>query len=145
LYHAGQSFSNNNEDRHIYNSTSGDKEIPVSAYTSHNHKEDQGFVTSSQTRTQDKVVNSGDYRSSKSEENSPTCANFMDALSLTSSDSARLALLTVSAGEGLSFLNQHSGGNQDTSAFLNKSYSHAKRGQSESSMETESLNHKQNN
>lgn len=145
LYHAGRSFINNNEDRHIYNSTSGDKEIPVSAYTSHNHKEDQGFISSSQTRTQDKIVNSGDYRSPKNEENSSACANFMDALSLTSNDSARLALLTVSAGEGLSFLNQHSGGSQDTSAFLNKSYSLAKRGQSESSMETESLNHKPNN
>lgn len=145
LYHIGRSFSNNNEDRLIYNSTSGDKEIPVSSYLSHNHKEDQVFMSSSQTRTQDKIVNSGDYCSPKNEENSSACANFMDALSLASNDSTRLALLSVSAGEGLPFLNQHSGGSQDTLPFLNKSYSHAKRGQPESSMATETLNHKPNN
>lgn len=144
LYHTGRSFSNNNEDRHIYNTTSGDKDVPVSGYASHNHKEDQGVMGSSQTRTQDKVVNSVDYRSPKNEENSSTCVNFMDPLSVTSNDSARLALLTVSDGEGLSFLSQHSGGNQDTPGFFNKSYSHAKHGQSET-LETESLNHKQNN
>jgi hypothetical protein len=71
------------------------------------------------------------------------------ALSLASSDSARLALLTqslpASGDEGLSFLDQKSSGSQDASAFLNESYSHTKCGQPESSMETKSLNHETGN
>lgn len=150
IYHTGRSFSNSSENRHIYISTSGDKEVPVPSYTAQNHKEDQSFISSSQTRTHDKTGNSGDFRSSKNEENPSSCTDFMGALSLTSNDNTRLALLTqslpASGAEGLSFLNQQSSGSQDTPAFLNESFSHHKRGQSESSaMETESLNHKPDN
>lgn len=149
LYHTGRNFGNNNEDRDIYISSSADKEGTAPAYAPQNHKDNQGYISSSQTRIHDKIPNSVDFHSPKNEETPSKCTNFLGPVSLTSNDSARLALLTqslpASATEGLSFLNQQSSGNQDTPAFLNESYSHARRGQSESSMETESLNHKPNN
>jgi len=144
LYHTGQSFSNSSEGRDVY-STSADKEVPGLGYLSQNHKDNQSFVSSSQTRVHSKIVNSEGFNSPKNDDNSSACTNFVGALSLASNDSARLALLTqslpTSGDEGLSFLDQKSSGSQDASAFLNESYSHTKCGQPESSMETKSLNH----
>jgi len=148
LYHTGQSFSNSTDGRDVYG-TSADKEVPGLGYIPQNHKDNQSFVSSSQTRVHSKIVNSDGFNSPKNEDNSSACTNFVGALSLASNDSARLALLTQSlpapGDEGLSFLDQKSSGGQDASAFLNESYSHTKCRQPESSMETKSLNHETDN
>ncbi|XP_069689127.1 uncharacterized protein [Periplaneta americana] len=140
MYHTNRSFSNS-EEKNIYTGTSEEKDV----YTTQNHKEEQGLLGPSQVRNQDNTVSS-DFRSSVNQENS-SCASFMGALSLSSNENTRLALMNQSlqgsSGEGLHFLNQQSNGKQDTS-FLSEPFTQTKHAQPESEMETESINHEQN-